>query len=117
MTHIYSFLINDKEGAHAYWKAYWHAPCHVLNWPCWQCRKVFVKPLTDLVNFKEILGYNQATLLSINGESNVGEIEWQFFQQTLFSGDFLLGEQSLVKLILGGFVKLFQKLIYFFVLS
>jgi len=27
-----------------------------------------------------------------------GEIEWQFFRQMLFTGNFLLGEKSLVKL-------------------
>jgi hypothetical protein len=34
----------------------------------------------------------------ISSAQNVGEIDWQIFRQTLYTGNFLLGAQRLVKL-------------------
>jgi len=48
----------------------------------------------NLVNFTVHIG-------QISSAQNVGEIEWQFFSQTLCAGNILLGAQRLVKLTQG----------------
>jgi len=54
-------------------------------------RKAFCKWHTGMSNFKEILAWNQITLLSILGESIVGKIERRNFHKTLCVGVFLHG--------------------------